>query len=107
MNLANITTLAALAATADVTIETTTFTLTVGDDAVARSLVVKTTGEETLAQRERIALFSSTQTRPFNNEIKLTRHFTRIRRGGADGLRERARRATRRQPPPTCRRACP
>ena len=40
MNLANITTLAAtlaaLAATADVTIETTTFTLTVGDDAVAR-----------------------------------------------------------------------
>ena len=70
MNLANITTLAAtlaaLAATADVTIETTTFTLTVGDDAVARSLVVKATGEETLDQRERIALFSSTQTRPFN-----------------------------------------
>ena len=93
MSLANITTLAAtlaaLAATADVTIETTTFTLTVGDDAVARSLVVKATGEETLDQRERIALFSSTQTRPFNNEIKLahpnkrtTYQANRLRREG-------------------------
>lgn len=93
MNLANITTLAAtlaaLAATADVTIETTTFTLTVGDDAVARSLVVKATGEETLDQRERIALFSSTQMRPFNNEIKLahpnkrtTYQANRLRREG-------------------------
>ena len=93
MNLANITTLAAtlaaLAVTADVTIETTTFTLTVGDDAVARSLVVKATGEETLDQRERIALFSSTQTRPFNNEIKLahpnkrtTYQANRLRREG-------------------------
>ena len=56
---------------ADITVDTKTFTLTIGDDAAAKSLVVKATGEECLDARDRVPLFSSTQIRPFNNEIKL------------------------------------
>ena len=47
------------------------FRLTVGEDAIATSLVYKKSGEELLAQGEGIALFSLTQPRPFNNEVKL------------------------------------
>ena len=54
-----------------VTLENDAFRLVVGDDAKAKSLVVKATGEETLDNGEGLALFSVTQERPFNNEIKL------------------------------------
>ena len=47
------------------------FRLTVGENAITESLVYKETGEELLACGEEIALFSVTQLRPFNNEVKL------------------------------------
>lgn len=58
-------------AAADVTLENARFRLVIGADARAKSLVVKATGEECLDAREGIPLFSVTQDRPFNNEIKL------------------------------------
>ncbi len=61
----------AFGANADVTLDTVRFKLVIGDDARAKSLVVKSTGEECLDTREGIPLFSTTQERPFNNEIKL------------------------------------
>jgi len=54
-----------------VVLENASFRLEVGADAVARSLVVKATGEECLAQAEPLPLFAAMQDRPFNNEIKL------------------------------------
>ena len=54
-----------------ITIETATFTMTVGEDAQVRSLVIKATGAECIAPGHEIPLFASTQRRPFNNEIKL------------------------------------
>lgn len=45
--------------------------LTVGADCIVRSLVVKSTGEECLEQNQDISLFSVTQERPYNNEVKL------------------------------------
>ena len=65
-------TVAAIAgvAVADVTIETSAFKLVIGDDATAKSLVVKSNGEEMLEPREGIPIFATTQTRPFNNEIR-------------------------------------
>lgn len=47
------------------------FRLEIGPDCQAKSLVVKATGEEMLRQNEGISLFSVTQERPFNNEVKL------------------------------------
>ena len=61
-----------LPAAADVVFETARLRLVVGDDAKARSLVVKATGEECLAPDEGMPLFSVTQERPYNNEVKLT-----------------------------------
>ncbi len=55
----------------DLVFENEAFRLVVGDDAVAKSLVVKATGEETLRPDRTVPLFSVTQTRPFNNEVKL------------------------------------
>ena len=52
--------------------ETPEFRLTVGADAKVQSLVVKSTGEECVKSGEEVPLFSVTQERPFNNEIKLT-----------------------------------
>ena len=60
------------AGAADLVFENEAFRLVVGDDAVAKSLVVKATGEETLRPDRTVPLFSVTQTRPFNNEVKLT-----------------------------------
>jgi hypothetical protein len=54
-----------------IVLENDTFRLVVGRDAVAKSLVVKATGEECLSEVEPVALFTATQDRPFNNEIKL------------------------------------
>jgi len=47
------------------------FKLTVGENAIAESLIYKENGEELLMAGEEIALFSVTQLRPFNNEVKL------------------------------------
>lgn len=65
------------------------FVLTVGDDAIAKSLVLKANGEECLVEGENMALFSITEDRPYNNEIKLahpnkktTFEANRIRREG-------------------------
>ncbi|NMA08252.1 MAG: hypothetical protein GX929_03935 [Clostridiales bacterium] len=45
--------------------------LIVGEDCIVRSLTLLETGEELLQTGEDIALFSATQERPFNNEVKL------------------------------------
>ena len=58
-------------ALSDIVLENDAFKLVVGNDARAKSLVVKATGEETLDNGEGLPLFSVTQERPFNNEIKL------------------------------------
>jgi hypothetical protein len=55
----------------DIVIETAKMKFVVGTNAVPKSLVVKSTGEEMLDTREGVSLFSVTQRRPFNNEIKL------------------------------------
>ena len=52
-------------------LENKSFRLTVGEDAIVRSLIVRETNTECLQQGEEIALFSVTQERPFNNEVKL------------------------------------
>ncbi len=61
----------------DIVLETETFTLTVGEDAIAKSLVIKKTNEEMLIKGTDVPLFSVTQDRPFNNEIKLQHPNTR------------------------------
>ena len=79
----------AFAALGDVTLDGKSFTLVIGDDAKAKSLVVKATGEETIDAREGVPMFAATQDRPFNNETKLiwphkqtTYPANRIRRDG-------------------------
>ena len=52
-------------------IENKELCLTLGEDCIAKSLICKATGEECLMQGENMALFSLTEDRPFNNEIKL------------------------------------
>lgn len=52
-------------------LENSSFRLEIGPDCIAKSLVIKATGEECLKQGENISLFSVTQERPFNNEMKL------------------------------------
>ena len=61
----------------DIVLETSTFKLTVGKDAVARSLVIKGNGGEMLLKGTEMPLFSVTQERPFNNETKLEHPNTR------------------------------
>ena len=60
-----------------IVLETETFKLTLGKDAVAWSLVVKGTNEEMLIKGANVPLFSATQDRPFNNETKLQHPNTR------------------------------
>ena len=60
-----------------IVLETETFKLTLGSDAVARSLVIKGSNEEMLVKGAGVPLFSVTQDRPFNNEIKLEHPNTR------------------------------
>ena len=55
----------------DVVIENARMKLTIGADARAKSLVVKSTGDEMLDSTEDITAFSVVQDRPFNNEVKL------------------------------------
>lgn len=55
----------------NIIIENRHFRLIVGSDCMAKSLVCKATGEECLAPDVNLPLFSVTQERPFNNEVKL------------------------------------
>ncbi len=55
----------------DVTVENLRFKLIIGANCAVKSLVVKQTNEECIASGDGITLFSVTQDRPFNNEIKL------------------------------------
>lgn len=55
----------------NIVLENEAFRLVIGEDCISESLILKATGEECLAQGEEIALFSVTQDRPFNNEVKL------------------------------------
>ena len=52
-------------------IENEQFCLTVGSDAIVRSLICLATGEECVDASQMLPLCSVTQHRPFNNEIKL------------------------------------
>ncbi len=52
-------------------IENELLRLTVGDDCVPKSLICKRSGEELLYENANIPLFSLTEERPYNNEIKL------------------------------------
>ena len=61
----------AFAADGDVSFENDEFRLVIGADARAKSLVMKANGEECISVGHDVALFSTTQERPFNNEIKL------------------------------------
>lgn len=55
----------------DIILENRHFRLTVGSDCVAKSLLHKSSGQECLASGDEMPLFSVTQPRPYNNEIKL------------------------------------
>lgn len=61
----------------DIILETSTFRLTIGQDATAKSLTLKGNGREMLDSRERVPLLTVTQERPFNNEVKLENPNTR------------------------------
>lgn len=70
-------------------IENKELCLTLGEDCIAKSLICKKTGEECLMQGEDLPLFSLTEDRPYNNEIKLahpnkktTFRANRVRREG-------------------------
>ena len=69
---------AAFAALADVTVETSDFRMTIGDDASVKSLVVKATGEECIEGGCKKPFLSVTQDRPFDNELKLIHPNKRI-----------------------------
>ena len=77
-----------------IVLENAAFRLVVGTNALARSLVVKATGEECLSNAEPLPIFTATQDRPFNNEIKLIHPNKRtvypacsLKVDGADGER--------------------
>ncbi|MBQ3222242.1 MAG: hypothetical protein IJB41_01370 [Clostridia bacterium] len=55
----------------NIILENDHFRLEIAPDSRPLSLQVKATGEETLMQGEEVSLFSVTQERPFNNEVKL------------------------------------
>ena len=55
----------------DIIIENPQLRLVVGADCIVKSLIHKPSGEECLMTGEEIALFSVTQERPYNNEVKL------------------------------------
>ena len=55
----------------NIVLENKNFALTIGEDALVKSLIYKKTGEELTSLDEDTAIFSLTQLRPFNNEVKL------------------------------------
>ncbi len=56
----------------NIILENKNFRLALGENAIVKSLIHKKTNEELLILGEEISLFSLVQTRPFNNEIKLS-----------------------------------
>ena len=56
---------------ADIILKNAHMTLVVGEDCTAKSLLFHKTGEELLVLQEKLPLFSVSQVRPFNNEVKL------------------------------------
>lgn len=54
-----------------VIIENEKFKLEIGSNACAKSLIVKSNGRECLQQGVKVPMFSITELRPYNNEIKL------------------------------------
>lgn len=61
----------------DITLENAKFRLVIASDATAKSLVIKETGEEMLEKGTHEPLFTVTQERPYNNEVKLENPNTR------------------------------
>lgn len=57
--------------TNEIVIENDQFRLLIGNNAISKSLILKSTGEECLIQDENIPIFAVTQERPYHNEIKL------------------------------------
>ena len=55
----------------DIRISNEIFTLTISEKCIVKSLVLNSTGEEFLDSSEPVSLFSITEERPYNNEIKL------------------------------------
>ena len=55
----------------DIVLENERARFVIGADGKAKSLIVKESGEEMLDASEGRSVFSATQDRPFNNEIKL------------------------------------
>lgn len=55
----------------DIVLDNSRFTLVIGKDATAKSLVIKSNGKEMLKKDEHIPMMAAVQERPFNNEIKL------------------------------------
>ena len=58
-------------ARADIVLENARFSLALSPNGAAKSLVVKSTGEECLVAGERLAFCQAVQDRPFGNEVKL------------------------------------
>ena len=56
---------------AEIILKNAYITLVIGEDCTAKSLVFHKTGEELLVPQEKLPLFSVSQVRPFNNEVKL------------------------------------
>ena len=80
-----------ISALADITLENEDCRLVIGDDASAKSLVVKATGEECIDASLKLPMLTVTQDRPFDNELKLIHPNKRIvypavsvRRDGSD-----------------------
>lgn len=55
----------------EIVLENSSMILTLEPDGTARSLIAKATGEECLMAGARMPMFSVTQERPYNNEVKL------------------------------------
>ena len=56
----------------DIVLENKMFCLTLGSDCRAKSLVLKISGEQCIYKDSDVPFFSLTESRPFNNEIKLS-----------------------------------
>jgi len=55
----------------DVVLENGQFKLVVGSNAIPKSLIIKSSGEECLRSDATLSLCTATQERPYNNEVKL------------------------------------
>lgn len=71
----------------DIIIENKYAKLVIGENCLAKSLIYKATGEELLVPEEEIALFSVSQARPHNNEVKLA-HMNKYTTYQADRIRQ-------------------